>query len=181
MKVVYRFLMKLFLCIILFLVLGILCKMDVQYKEYINNKLYQESISFSSFRNFYNQYLGGVFPIENFSKMRTNYVFNEKLNYQQIKDYEEGAMLSVSKNYLVPNMEEGIVVYVGEKEKYGNVIIVENRDGIDIWYGNLCNSLVKLYDTVEAGAYLGEACEDVIYLVYTKGNNYLDYQEYLKS
>ena len=62
-----------------------------------------------------------------------------------------------------------------EKEKYGNVIIVEGKSGVNIWYGNLINYNVKLYDTVRVGGYLGEVNDNCLYLVYSKGNSYLDY------
>ncbi len=125
--------------------------------------------------------MGGIFPIENVNNNETSYVFNETLTYSQITSYEDGAILSVTSNYLVPSMESGIVVYVGKKEKYGNVVMIEDQEGIDVWYGNMCHTLVNLYDTVEKGTNLGEVCDTSLYLVYTKGNDYLDYQEYLKS
>ena len=88
--------------------------------------------------------------------------------------------MSVLEHYLVPVIEEGIVVYVGEKEKYGNVVIVERNDGINVWYGNVCNVNVRLYDSLEKGTYLGETCTDTLYLVFSDGNQYLNYEEYLK-
>lgn len=180
MKKMYNFFIRSFLCIILFLILAILCKKNVEYKEYIHGQIYQQNMSFSSFKNFYNRYLGGIFPIENVIRLSADAVFNEKMMYQQVNAYEDGAKLTVQQNYLVPNMEEGIVVYIGEKKKYHQVVIVENSAGIDIWYGNLSNVNVKLYDHIGSGAYLGEADGNFIYLVYTKENRFLNYQDYLK-
>lgn len=179
MKRLYVFFTKTLICFILFLVMAILCKKDVQYQNYVHSKIYEDSISFSSFKQFYNHYLGGIFPIENISSNNTNYVFSEKLVYEKASSYEDGVSLTVGYNYLIPNMEEGIVVYLGKKDKYGNVVMIENKDGIDIWYGNVCNVTVKLYDTVKVGSYLGESCDDIIYLVYSNKNKYLDYHDYL--
>ncbi|MCI6266822.1 MAG: M23 family metallopeptidase [Erysipelotrichaceae bacterium] len=181
MKKLYVFLMKSLICIILFLVMAIICKSNVQYKDYIKSRLYEDRISFSSFKKFYDQYLGGVFPIEEVSSGNINYVFHDTLMYDAVSSYEEGVALTVSSHYLIPSIEEGIVVYIGEKEKYNQVIMIENKDGIDIWYGNVCNFAVKLYDTVSAGTYLGESCDSTLYLVYTKGNQYLDYEDYFQS
>lgn len=167
------------MCIILFLIVAIVCKKDVRYQKIIHSKLYEESITFANFKQFYNQYLGGIFPIENISSNETNYVFSEKLIYKDAVDYGDGVALTVDNNYLIPNIKDGIVVYMGEKDKYANVVMIEDQNGIDIWYGNVCNVTVKLYDMVQAGTYLGESCDHVIYLVYSKGNNYLDYREYL--
>lgn len=178
MKRFYWFLIKTLICISLFLGLGILCKKDVYYKSYIQVKLYQDNFPFSSFKKFYDRYLGGVFPIDPVMNVQTTPVFFEKLTYSFKEDYEEGVSLRVLKNYLIPSQEKGIVVYIGEKDKYGNVVMIENELGIDVWYGGVCHPLVKLYDTIEKGSYIGEACGDDIYLVYTKENEYLDYHDY---
>lgn len=153
--------------------------MDASYKNYIQKKLYQEHFDFSIIKGFYNKYLGGVFPIENVSDNVVTPVFNDGLVYLSNETYEDGVMLKVDYNYLVPAINRGIVVYIGEKEKYGNVVIVEGDNGVDIWYGNLCNVMVKLYDVVNDGSYLGESCDNKIYIVYTKKNEFLNYEEYL--
>lgn len=180
MKKVKIFLIKTLLCLIIFLSLAILSKSNIQYKYFIQKKLYQETLSFSYFKNIYNKYLGGIFPLDNISANKdTEYVFNEKLQYQDITKYKDGAVLSVGLNYLVPNIEDGTIVYIGEKDEYGNVIILENNNGINVWYGNICNTTIKLYDYLEKGKYLGEACSDKIYLVFSKNNEYLSYQEFI--
>ena len=73
-----------------------------------------------------------------------------------------------------------MVVYIGEKENYGTVIIIEGIDGIEIWYGNIESTTVKLYDYVEAGTYLGATSNNYLYLVYSKDGKFLNYKEYLK-
>ena len=40
--------------------------------------------------------------------------------------------------------ESGIVVFIGDKEGYGNTIIVQRIDGIDEWYGGIVNTNLKL-------------------------------------
>ena len=76
-------------------------------------------------------------------------VFNEKLSYLNKEDYKEGIKLSVTDNYLVPILESGIVVYMGDKDNYGYTIIIEQVNGIDLWYVGVKNSNVKLYEYVE--------------------------------
>ena len=179
LKKIYFWGIKNLICILLFLVLGIICKLDKEYSNYIYNKIYQEHFDFSIAKDFYNNYFGGIFPIESVFMSSLESVFHEDLIYQEIGDYEDGAVLKVDYNYLVPVMNSGMVIYIGEKEKYGNVVIIEGNDGIDIWYGNLCNCMVKLYDVVYSGDYLGEVCSNEFYIVYTKKNKFLDYKEYL--
>lgn len=171
--------MKGLLCVVLFLILAILCKGNAHYKDSIYNAIYDSHLSFSTFSKFYNQYLGGIFPIDSSVTQDSSYVFHEELIYDNLISYEEGVALEVQANYLVPIASDGIVVYVGEKNKYGNVVIIEDKEGIDTWYGNLCNINVKLYDSVKAGSYLGEVCDNTLYLVYSKGNQFLDYHDYL--
>ena len=171
---------KYLICIVIFLLLGIISKQNIEYKEKIHQKLYEETISFTSFENLYNKYLGGIFPIENINnQINTEQVFDEKLNYTNIEKYEEGIKLLVNNNYLVPNQEKGIVVFIGEKEKYGNVVIIETETNINIWYGNICNPNVKIYDHLNKSDIIGETCTEDLYIVYKKGNQILDYNEHL--
>lgn len=176
---IYLFIVKNLVCIIVFLVLGIACKRNVDYRDYVYKKIYQENIDFSNMKVFYNKYLGGIFPLEDVFTVNSKMVFNEELVYHSVNDYEEGAVLEVNYNYLVPSTSKGIVVYIGEKNKYGNVVIVEGDDGVDIWYGNLSNTMVNIYDVVDNGTYLGEVSDNKMYIVYSKKNEFLDYRDYL--
>ena len=178
-KKIDKLIIKTLLCTTIFLALAILCKKNTTYKEKIYNELYENHISFSYFKKIYNHYLGGIIPLENITKTKTQAVFNEKIIYKKMTPYKNGALLEVENNYLVPSEQEGIIVYIGEKEDYGNVIIIEDKDNVDIWYGNICNSTLKLYDYVEKGNYIGQSCDEKIYLIYSKDNNFLNYKDYL--
>ena len=136
----------------------------------------KENISFTKIKNIYNKYLGGILPIK--KEADTKQVFNETLKYDSVSLYHDGVKLSVSDNYLVPSLKEGMVVFIGKKDNYGNTIIIEDLDGVNIWYGNIENTSLKLYDYVEAGTLLGEANKD-LYMVFSKDDNYLDYEDYL--
>lgn len=175
----YKFFIKTFICIIIFLSLAIACKKNKEYQEKIYNYLYQSTIDFSQFKKIYNKYLGGVLTINQEKNKDTSYVFNENIKYTNITNYESGAKLFVSNNYLVPNLKKGIVTYIGEKEKYASVIIIQDEDGIDTWYGNICNTSLKVYDNIEKSDYIGESCSNYIYLVFFKNNQFLDYKNYI--
>lgn len=179
LKKLYIRIMKLLLCLIIFLTLGIICKKNITYKDRIKYELYERHLSFTKIKELYNHYLGGYLPLETTKSKTTEAVFNEKLSYTNIMPYEKGARLTVGPNYLVANQESGVVVYVGEKENYGNVIIIEGKNDIDTWYGNICNSKIKLYDYLEKGSYIGETCNEYLYIVYSKNNQFLDYKNYL--
>lgn len=165
--------------VVIFLGLAICCKKSVEYKNKLVTTIYEEQISFVKIKNFYDKYLGGVIPLEQVIE-NVSPVFNEELDYVSESIYYDGVKLDVINNYLVPSIEEGMVVYIGEKENYGNVVIIEGIDGISIWYGNINRVAVKLYDYVDAGSYLGDTVDNNLYLVYSKDNVFLDYKEYLK-
>ena len=165
--------------IIIFLIMAIISRTSPTYKDLIISNIYEKNISFAKIKNHYNKYLGGINPLEKVS-LTDEMVFNEELTYTESSIYHDGVKLTVTNNYLIPVEKEGMVVYIGEKENYGNVIIIEGLDGIDIWYGNIDKTSVKLYDYVSAGAYLGTTRGNTLYLVYQQDGKYLDYQEFLK-
>ena len=105
-------------------------------------------------------------------------VFNEKLSYTNIDAYLDGAKVSVSKEYMVPSYGTGLVLFVGEKENYGNTVIISLNTGIDIWYSNI-NPSVRLYDYIKEGELVGTSLDDYIYIVFKKDGNILNYEEYL--
>ena len=80
---------------------------------------------------------------------------------------------------MIPSIESGIVVFIGEKENYGNTIIIQGVDGVDIWYGNTDNTNVKLYDYVEKGSMIAMTKTEDLYLVFQKDGKFLDYKKYI--
>ena len=106
-------------------------------------------------------------------------VFQETLNYKTKESYKEGVQLEVGKGYLVPVLDSGIIVFIGEKENYGYTIIVQQMNGVDLWYVGVDSSSLELYDYIEKGSLLGESISSEIYLYYQKSGEFLNYQEYL--
>ena len=167
------FFSKLLISIILTLIILILIKSSTSFKTNFYKEVYNTNISFAPLTSLYNKYIGNL---DMFKTIQP--VFNEKLVYNNIEGYLEGVKIEVENN-LVPISESGIVVYIGEKEGYGNTIIIQRIDGVDEWYGNVVNTNLKLYDYVEKGTLLGEV-NKYLYLVYKKDGNILNYEEYLK-
>ena len=147
------------------------------FKKYKTN-LFEKSISFTKISNTYNKYFGKVIPLD-IEKGTTKMVFNDKLNYDSIDKYNNGFKLSMTSN-IVTSLYDGIVVFIGEKEEYGNTVIVQGSNGVDIWYSNVDNVGVTLYDYISKGTTIGEAKDNTLYLVFNKENEYLSYEEYLK-
>ena len=166
---------KLLISVVITLVILILIKSSSNFKTIFYKEVYTTNISFAPLTEMYNKYIGNL---DIFNKPGSEPVFNEKLIYNSKESYLDGVKLKLDTN-LVPINESGIVVFIGNKEEYGNTIIVQRIDGVDEWYGGIVNSNVKLYDYVEKGKLLGEVVE-YLYLVYKKDGNILNYEEYLK-
>lgn len=177
-RYVYNLLSRTMIVIVILSVVAIIYKGNSFLKEKITTYFLKEEISFPQVKKIYDKYLGGLLPITKTTTDTTS-VFEEKLNYSSVSLYYDGAKLSVSETYLVPSLEEGMVVFLGDKENYGKTAIVESLDGIRYWYGNLTTTSLKLYDYVEKGSLIGEVSKD-LYLVFSKDDTYLKYEDYLK-
>lgn len=169
---------KILILVVLFLINLIAMKSNTNYKNFIYEKVFNNNFSFTKVKEFYNKYLGGVETLDGIVNNSTS-VFNETLAYNSKSIYYDGVKLEVSTSYLVPVINEGLVVFIGEKENYGSTIIIQGIDGVEIWYGNMANTSVKLYDYVEKGTLLGEVKNNTLYLVYSKDGKVLNYEEYL--
>ena len=166
---------KFLLAIIFFLVSVIFTNMSdknlLLYKEYVLT----ESMPFTKIKGWYEDLFGEVLPNSDNNKM----VMSGHLVYKSIDKYLDGEVLTLNNNTLINNLTSGIVVYSGEKEGYGNTVIVQSVDGADIWYGNITNLGVKLYDYVETKNIIGQAKDNKLYVLFMKDNKILDYNDYL--
>ncbi len=174
-----KFISKLGITIILTLTVLITLKSNQNYRATFYQYVYENHISFASINATYQKYFGSPLPFLNLLEDQTKPVFDEKLNFKEQHKYKDGVALTVDQHYLVPVLESGMIVFVGEKEGYGNTVIVQQMDGIDVWYSNLNTMSVKLYDYIEKGSLLGEVKGDQLYLVYKKNGIVLDYEEHL--
>lgn len=177
-KSVRNFMTRVLVTVVIFLVGMILVKSDAHIKSSILKNVYDTNFKFTEIKKIYQKYFGNILSIDQIA-LDEKQVFQEKLTYQQANRYLDGVKLKVSDNYMVPALESGIVIFLGEKEGYGNTVVIEQVDGIDVYYSNLSTDGIKLYDYVEKGKLLGEAQDKKLYLVFQKDGSYLDYQEYI--
>lgn len=162
---------------IIALILLISFKMNSGFKKTFYHYVYEENFPFSVVKNFLQDKFGTSLT---FDKLVTEEeVFNEKLSYKDKSLYHDGVKLTVSSEYMIPSFESGIVVYIGQKENYKQVVIVQQMNGVDVWYGNIKQANVKLYDYVEKGSLIGQADNKTLYLVFQKEGKFIDYQNYL--
>lgn len=168
-----RFLILVVLTVITILIL----KWNTTFKTTFYKYVYNDNISFAMINNWYQSKFGSPLPFSKWFEDNTP-VFNEQLKYNEVSIYKDGARLEVGPEYLVPALDGGIVVFTGEKEGYGKTVIVEQADGIAVWYSNLEEINVKLYDYLSKGNLIGLANND-LYLVFYKNGEVLDYQDHI--
>lgn len=171
-----RIVSKLLLSIIFLLVSIILINKNNNVKEFYQENIYTNSWSFTKFNSLYNKYFGSL--VKDYQVPDTSSVFNETLSYSHIEDYLNGSILSVSNNYMVPVIESGIIVYLGDKDALKNTCIVQGVDGVDIWYSNIDISKLTLMDYVNKGEFLSTTLSDKLYLTLERGNEYIKYEDY---
>ena len=163
---------------IIVLVSAIYINMSSKNLDIYKNNFFEKSLSFNKISKAYNKVFGKTIPIE-IDKGTTKTVFNDKISYNNIVKYKDGFKLSLDNN-IVYSLYEGIVVFIGEKEGYGKTMIVQGSNGVDIWYGNLDNVTLNLYDYINKKDIIGDAKNNELYLVFNKENEYLGYEGYLE-
>lgn len=177
-KSIRSFISRVLVTIAIFLFGMILVKSDVSFKNKILDNVYNKQFKFVQLGEIYQKYFGNILSIDKVL-VDEKPVFQEKLSYFKSSKYKDGVKLTVDENYMVPILESGIVIFLGEKEGYGNTVVVEQVDGIDVYYSNVSVSNIKLYDYVEKGELLGEAQDKKLYLLFQKDGKFLDYKEYI--
>lgn len=175
-KYITSLFIRVLVSIILFLTISIFVNYSDKNLLLFKNNVYDKSFNFAKVSNLYNKYFGSVIKKPSPDKVVT---VNKELNYSDYTKYLDGVKLNDTQN--IYPLKSGIVVYVGEKEGYGNTVIIQGMDGIDYWYGNIDNLSVKLYDYVESDNIIGEAIDNTLYLVFMKNGSVLDYEKFLDN
>ena len=169
----YKFVNKLLVLGILFVGVLITVKVNPTAASWVKTHVYMDNFSFAQIENWYNKYIGGIFSSND---DEVTQVFSGTIPYTSLEPYYDGVRLKVSSGSVVESLLSGIIVSIGETEHYGNTIVVEQVDGVSVWYGNVD---VKLYDYVEKGQILGMSRSEDLYLVLMKDGAYLNYQDYV--
>ena len=177
-KNVRNFITRALITVIIFLIGMILVKSDSSIKNGILKQVYDTNFKFTKIKSVYEKYFGNILSVDKLA-IDEKQVFQESLSYQKANSYLDGVKLKVSENYMVPVLESGIVIFMGEKDGYGNTVVIEQVDGIDVYYSNISTDGIELYDYVEKGKLLGEKKNEKLYLVFQKDGSYLNYKEYI--
>lgn len=175
-KYIKGFVTRCLVCVILFLVISIICNFSDKNLLWFKNNVYDNNINFTFFNKIYKKYINKYLPFDLYDE---KIVMSDKFVYSDKEKYLNGVKLNVGKNYNMKSLCGGIVVYIGDKEKLGNTVIIQGTDGVDYWYSNLDNLSVKLYDYIEKDVLIGNTKNEYVYLTFLKDGKYLDYEKYI--
>ena len=168
--------LSLFLLLI-FVVNLVLCKTNSSYKDFIYKYVYSNNLSFSKYEELIDKYLGKIVPNNN--NKETSLVFNEKLNYNSLEEIENGVIINIDKNQTINAFESGVVVFNGEKDGYGNTLIIEQIDGCEAWYIGLDTSNINIYDYIEKNTIIGNSVSDNFTMYFKNDGEVVDYKKYI--
>ena len=169
---------KVFFVIIIFLCFSIYFKIYPEHKEAFRNRA-RNSFNFATTHSFVNRFVD-LIPLRNLAT--NNYtlpVFGENLHFSDKISYNDGVKLTVDENYLVPALQSGIVVFLGNRDGHENIVVVQQVNGIDVWYIGMTNINTRIYDFVERGSFLGNTIDDTLHLIFKRDGRIVDYEEHI--
>ena len=174
---VFRFLTEVMLSVVLLLVALILSK-NTSMKEMIYKYVYQDNLSFKQIESVYQKYFGLLVP--SLKEEGTEVVSSEKLVYESIEELDGGGVrLKFNDDEQFQALMDGLVLFVGEKEGYGKVLVLEQTDGVEAWYVNIDFSDFKIYDYIKKGEVIGTTKENYVDLYFKKKGEVISYQDYI--
>ncbi len=174
-----RYLSRFLVLVVVTLVALITLKSNADLRDKVYKKVFQNNMSFAKINEIYKKYFGSSLPLADNVTADTELVSTEKIEYSDISKYKDGAKLTVKENYVVSAMDSGLIIFAGEKDDYGKTVIIQRPDNVEVWYGNLKEINVSLYDYIKKGEIIGEAKDKTLYMVFTKEGKALDYQKYI--
>lgn len=166
------FLIKVFFSLILLIGSIILFKSDDLYYKYYD-LLFSNSIDFSYIRS------KSKFIFNKLILNKEQYVSSEQFRYENVEEYNGGYIFTVDYNYIINNIKSGVVCFIGKKESLGNTIIIETDEGLNIWYSNIENVNVNLYDYIKEDTILGNSIDNKIIITFKNKDEYLSYEDFI--
>ncbi len=175
-----KYIANLFTRTLLSVILVLLCAIFTNLSDAnlltFKNYFFNETLAFTKINNLYAKYFGNIIPEKVNNSIPVS--INDK-NYSTIE--KEGDSFLVSLNSNTYNfLESGVVVFLGEKEGLGRTMIIQGIDGVDIWYSNLSNYNVTMYDYVEKNSLVGEFNNQKAVLTFMENGEYISYEKYIQ-
>lgn len=136
-------------------------------KEFVQYT-FEQDFQFASVAAWYEKQFGKPLAIlpENLKKLGTDDVHSSGQEYalpvagKIVKPFDvekKGILLETGVDATIECIQDGFVVFVGEKDNLNKTVIVQHNDGSESWYGNLASVDVALYDYIKSGHPIGKA------------------------
>ncbi|MGP7816834.1 peptidoglycan DD-metalloendopeptidase family protein [Niallia sp. 01092] len=188
------FLLKILGAAILFLAVAIITKQQSETFAPAENAIRQamnQEFNFAGVSKWYENQFGkplAFLPsdMDGKSNNETNHLQQYALSASGkiLEDFKENGQrvaIETGSDTTVQAMNEGTVVFAGEKEGFGNTVVIQHSDKSESWYGNLKEIDVKIYDTLKQGDKVGVASSyehndslGLFYFAIKKGNDFID-------
>ncbi|MGE6375567.1 peptidoglycan DD-metalloendopeptidase family protein [Peribacillus muralis] len=160
------FFFKILVSVCLFLVIAVMFKHPSAHldpaRSFVTENMSKE-FQFASISNWYESAFGK--PIAFLPKEADKETVDSKEGYAQpasakiTQTFEtngEGLILETSKGSKVEAINEGVVIFAGEKEGIGKTVVIQHANKSESWYGQLKEIDVKLYEIVKKGNEVGQ-------------------------
>lgn len=169
------FINRVLISLCLLIICLILIKVSPKAKDFIKTKVFNSAFNFSLVNKYYEKYFGSL----NINKSVDSQTVSGQISYEEGEKYLDGVSIKTLGNNVYA-IESGIVIFKGNKDGYNDTIIIQTSNGYDMWYGNLKNINVNIYDYVNKNDLISES-NDKLYLVINKDNKFYTYKEYLSE
>lgn len=171
----FNMFIKTLFVIVLFLGAVIFVKYDNNNKKLIKNVVYKKSLSFAKIYNLYQKYIGDALSTK--SNEETLKVSSNEISYTNYKKENNGFIIDVN-DTLMPAIKSGVVISKKKSNTYDYLVTIQDKDGVNITYGMLNDTDIKLYEYVKKDEVLG-SIKNKVYLIFEKDGKYLSYEEFL--
>ncbi|GKU81431.1 M23 family metallopeptidase [Niallia sp. NCCP-28] len=187
------FLLKILGAAVFFLAVAIIVKQQTatfaSAEKVIRQSMNQE-FNFAGVSNWYEKQFGKPLAFLPLEKQKEE---KEENNLQQyalsasgkiLEDFNDNGQrvaIETDNDTTVQAMNEGFVKFAGEKEGFGNTVIIQHSDKSESWYGNLKEIDVKIYENLKKGDKVGLASSyendeslGLFYFAIKKDNDFID-------
>lgn len=180
------FLGRLLISILLVSVIAIIFQLNQKPFTIVQDKIgnvMEQEFKFATVSNWYETTFGE--PLTFFTNKNNELVDNTEViqtTGKVLENFETNGqgILIENDTTKVVSLEEGLVIYTGEKDGIGKTVIVQNIDGTETWYGKLDTISVSVYDEVKKGDVLAQSIPEnngdvgTYYLAMKKENEFID-------
>lgn len=173
----YSLIKRVLLTITMVLIVLISCNLNKEFKDTIKKYVYETNYNFAKINSIYKKYML-EFKKET-DKVTKLVSKNDDLNSKKTREYKDGVLINVGKEYPIKMLSSGLVSYIGEQDGM-NIVVVQQSNGIDVIYGNISSQNIKIYDYIEKDMIIGVTSEEELYLSFQKNGEILNYEPYIK-